>query len=179
MVTRDYASDGIVVHWDSDRCFHSERCTSGLPSVFNRSRRPWVDVQGASPDDIAAVIDTCPSGALTYTRSNGAPVGRRGHRVGEDPDVSMAVDPDWVTAPAPPAPDDMASTLVTITPLTNGPLSIVGPARVAMPDGTIERAHAWVLCRCGHSAAKPRCDGSHAQVGFTAPGAPQDATRGG
>jgi CDGSH-type Zn-finger protein len=33
----------------------------------------------------------------------------------------------------------------------------------------------FVLCRCGHSAHKPLCDGTHRRVGFVAA---EDATRG-
>jgi CDGSH-type Zn-finger protein len=62
---------------------------------------------------------------------------------------------------------------VTITPLTNGPLSVVGTVGITQPDGTVEVAARWELCRCGHSGSKPACDGSHARVGFIAPGAPK------
>ena len=95
MASRDYLGDGITVHWDSERCLHSGRCTNGLPAVFDTSKRPWIGPKGATADDTAAVIDTCPSGALSYTRTDGAPNGRRGRAVGEDPAASIAVDPDW------------------------------------------------------------------------------------
>jgi uncharacterized Fe-S cluster protein YjdI/CDGSH-type Zn-finger protein len=167
MATRQYVGDGIIVHWDSDRCFHSERCSTGLPAVFDRAARPWVHLNGTAADRVAAVIDTCPSGALTYTRTDGAPNGRRGRALDEDPAPSMAVDPEW----APPA----GAAVVVITPLRNGPLSVVGPVGVTRPDGTIEVKERCELCRCGHSDSKPFCDGSHARVGFTDPGAPRAA----
>lgn len=98
MASREYEGEGIVVHWDSDRCLHSERCVSGLPAVFDFARRPWVDATGAPADRIAAVIDTCPSGALSYTRTDGAPNGRRGRGRDEDPAASIEVDAEWVAA---------------------------------------------------------------------------------
>jgi len=33
-------------------------------------------------------------------------------------------------------------------------------------DGEVEAGDAYALCRCGHSADKPFCDGSHVRVGF-------------
>ncbi|MEO0386898.1 MAG: CDGSH iron-sulfur domain-containing protein [Pseudomonadota bacterium] len=55
-----------------------------------------------------------------------------------------------------------------ITPLENGPLMVENP-----PDLTgatlVERGEAkkFALCRCGASAKKPFCDGSHAKIGFS------------
>jgi uncharacterized Fe-S cluster protein YjdI len=104
MTTRDYVGDGIVVHWDSDRCFHSQRCMRGLPSVFDEDARPWVDLAGAETNVVAAVIDTCPSGALTYTRTDGVANGRRGRNAGEDPTASQASDPEWARLDLAPSP---------------------------------------------------------------------------
>lgn len=62
---------------------------------------------------------------------------------------------------------------VTITPLPDGPYEVAGEVRITAPDGTViqETAKAY-LCRCGASARKPFCDGSHKKAGFTDTGFP-------
>jgi len=56
---------------------------------------------------------------------------------------------------------------VIFTPLPDGPLQAKGPitlqnaAKVAIANTT-----ETYLCRCGASANKPYCDGSHAGIGF-------------
>jgi CDGSH-type Zn-finger protein len=57
---------------------------------------------------------------------------------------------------------------VTITPRDNGPYLVRGPVRLVDAEG-----RAWnldreviALCRCGGSANKPFCDGTHARIGF-------------
>jgi CDGSH-type Zn-finger protein len=61
--------------------------------------------------------------------------------------------------------------VATITPYRDGPLIVRGPFRVVDQDGVeIELDRTTVaLCRCGRSARKPFCDGSHKLVGFSAP----------
>jgi len=56
----------------------------------------------------------------------------------------------------------------TITPYPNGPLLVRGEVRLTRPDGsTIDPDRRTVaLCRCGVSAIKPFCDGTHKLVGF-------------
>ncbi len=73
MAIRDYESDTLTVHWDADRCAHSGHCAATLRSVFDPARRPWIDVTGAADDEISAAIDGCPSGALSYTRTESDP----------------------------------------------------------------------------------------------------------
>ena len=65
----------------------------------------------------------------------------------------------------------------TITPYRDGPLLVRGPFRLADQDGNeIDVGRRTVaLCRCGRSAIKPFCDGTHKTVGFRAPsGGPPD-----
>ena len=57
---------------------------------------------------------------------------------------------------------------VTITPYPDGPLIVRGPAVLVDDRGEpIERRRRTVaLCRCGASAIKPWCDGTHKISGF-------------
>jgi CDGSH-type Zn-finger protein len=63
---------------------------------------------------------------------------------------------------APEAPEAAAS--VTVYP--DGPLIVRGNFEIRDVDGTpVETGHAVALCRCGRSALKPLCDGSHKNAG--------------
>jgi CDGSH-type Zn-finger protein/uncharacterized Fe-S cluster protein YjdI len=56
-----------------------------------------------------------------------------------------------------------------ITPLPNGPYQVEGNLELCAGTGrTINRVDKTRLCRCGHSANKPYCDGTHVKIGFTA-----------
>lgn len=57
---------------------------------------------------------------------------------------------------------------VTIACATNGPLLVRGPLTVVGEDGGTSRGSKGALCRCGESATKPFCDGSHRGCGFRA-----------
>lgn len=61
---------------------------------------------------------------------------------------------------------------VVITAKENGPLLVAGPATGTDAAGnTVQIEGAMVaLCRCGQSANKPFCDGSHRKVDFKADG---------
>ncbi len=53
----------------------------------------------------------------------------------------------------------------------DGPLWVTGNIPVMLPDGTtLETRNRVTLCRCGESANKPLCDGSHKKAGFSDPG---------
>ncbi|HEY6809473.1 MAG TPA: CDGSH iron-sulfur domain-containing protein [Gemmatimonadales bacterium] len=65
--------------------------------------------------------------------------------------------------------------MTSITPKANGPLVVEGPCRIVTPDGRElsppprkdgSPAQVIVLCRCGGSANKPFCDGTHKRNGF-------------
>lgn len=72
-MVREYEGEGIVVTWQPERCIHTANCIRGLPAVFNPPARPWVRLEGTDAEAAARVIRTCPTGALTYRRTDGAP----------------------------------------------------------------------------------------------------------
>jgi len=56
-----------------------------------------------------------------------------------------------------------------VTVLNNGPLRIEGDFGIFDPEGKefgLAGRTVISLCRCGQSANKPFCDGSHNRVGF-------------
>ena len=56
-----------------------------------------------------------------------------------------------------------------VLPLPNGPLKIQGALEVVSGTGhTVNRVMETYLCRCGGSANKPYCDGTHGKIGFKA-----------
>jgi len=154
-VRKDYEGDGIVVHWDSARCIHSAECIHGLPDVFDVRRRPWVRMNKADADAIAAAVDACPSRALTYTRLDAGPEGPN------------AVPSEARTE----SPDTEPTAQVVIALKPDGPLAVEGRVRIELARGEVlditDRAF---LCRCGNSANKPFCDGTHKKTGFQAEG---------
>lgn len=68
---RAYANEEIEVRFDAKRCLHAAECVKGLPLVFDVKNRPWIQPEHADADEIATVIEKCPSGALTYVRKDG------------------------------------------------------------------------------------------------------------
>ncbi|HSQ68957.1 MAG TPA: CDGSH iron-sulfur domain-containing protein [Steroidobacteraceae bacterium] len=60
---------------------------------------------------------------------------------------------------------------LVVTPVENGPLRITGPLTIRSAGGrTIDSTTQSWLCRCGASAKKPYCDGTHKRIRFEAPG---------
>lgn len=163
MTRRDYVRSeedggGVVIHWDSELCIHSGVCVQSLPPVFNTRRRPWVNVDGADSDEIAATVAGCPSGALTATTF--AP--------GEHPVVRTSAQAE-AQAEEREAP---GAASVSVKVLAGGPYLLKGEIEIVDGAGQVARRITKVaLCRCGHSRNKPFCDGSHHTQGFADPGA--------
>jgi CDGSH-type Zn-finger protein len=64
----------------------------------------------------------------------------------------------------------MAASKITIN--SNGSIRVEGDFEIVDPEGRafgLAGRTAIGLCRCGHSANKPFCDGSHKAVGFSDP----------
>jgi CDGSH-type Zn-finger protein/uncharacterized Fe-S cluster protein YjdI len=131
-----YKGRKIVVRFSVDRCTHVAECLLGLPDVFDTRRQPWVSPDAATPDEIAEVIERCPTGALHYRRLDGGP---------EE------------TVPA-----DNRLVLERNGPLyARGELLIEsGDGTPLFRDTRVG------FCRCGASKHKPFCDNRHDLVDF-------------
>jgi CDGSH-type Zn-finger protein/ferredoxin len=63
----DYQGGRITIHDNRAICAHAGHCTDRLSSVFRLKQEPWIDPDGAAPDEIIAAVRNCPSGALSYS----------------------------------------------------------------------------------------------------------------
>jgi 3-phenylpropionate/trans-cinnamate dioxygenase ferredoxin subunit len=68
---------------------------------------------------------------------------------------------------------------VTIRALKDGPYQVSGRPGLMDAEGGVQPAEEdpIYLCRCGRSASKPFCDGTHKKVGFEAEGWVRPSTR--
>jgi uncharacterized Fe-S cluster protein YjdI len=136
---KKYTSKDIEISWDSTVCIHSAVCVENLPGVFNLENKPWIDPNGATVEDIMALIGKCPSGALAYK-------------------VAGAKAAKSTTG---------SNTMITL--VNNGPLRLKGEFQIVDADGTsIDHKQVVSLCRCGSSNNKPFCDGTHKNISFEA-----------
>jgi len=234
--TLTYTGTDIEIAYDPVRCLHAAECVKGLNAVFDPDRKPWVDPNRASPGEIAAIIERCPTGALRARRLDGGPEETPAERTtlrvaadgpfyargdlrvelagSEEPRVEMraafcrcgassakpfcdgahekigfedAGRVDLSRALPPESTEPAGSQggegdlegegvappgAIDVTPVANGPLRFEGVIEIcgsgeASPGGRFAGAY---LCRCGASANKPFCDGSHRDIEFVAEG---------
>lgn len=60
---------------------------------------------------------------------------------------------------------------LSLTPLKDGPMQVIGNLEIIAGSGRrIDCSTETYFCRCGGSARKPFCDGTHAKIGFKADG---------
>ena len=61
-----YEKGGLTVTFDPRVCTHSGVCVQGLYDVFDVSKRPWVNLDGAPTEQVVEQVKRCPSGALQF-----------------------------------------------------------------------------------------------------------------
>jgi uncharacterized Fe-S cluster protein YjdI len=69
-ITKKYSNGQVTVVWKPSQCIHSMICFNGLPKVFDPQARPWVNINGASSQEIIDQVKQCPSGALSYFKND-------------------------------------------------------------------------------------------------------------
>lgn len=67
---RRYEGGDVDITYSLKRCIHAQECVNRLSSVWDVEKRPWINPNGADVDEIVAVINLCPSGALHYDRKD-------------------------------------------------------------------------------------------------------------
>ena len=69
-IVKRYTNGQITVIWQPDLCVHSGNCVRGLPLVFDRHRRPWIELQHDQTETIQRQVERCPSGALSWEKNS-------------------------------------------------------------------------------------------------------------
>ena len=142
--TLKYTNGEVTVVWKPDTCIHSRICFTGLKEVFDPSKRPWVSMEGSTTERIIEQIHKCPSGALSYIMHT-------------ENQPQPANQPETISESA-------QITQIQVKP--NGPLLISTDCQITHSNGKVEiRKGNTAFCRCGASANKPYCDGSHKKIG--------------
>ncbi len=137
-IIKRYTKEDLTVVWQPAKCSHSEKCFHGLSEVFNPNNRPWIQLDNNTAEEIVTQVKQCPSGALSI---DGAAV--------ESDSKEASID------------------LTKVTVTEGGPLLVKGALTIELANGeTEEKTGMTALCRCGASANKPYCDGSHQNIQF-------------
>lgn len=157
--SRKYTNGEITVYWKPDACVHASHCYRELIDVFDPGRRPWVDMYGASTDQIIEVVDMCPTEALTWKWNE------EDKNRDIDPSHTNHVNfrrPELLT-PGNDAPEEPVSVKV----MPDGPIVMNGTFTLNYDSTKKEVKESIVsICRCGASNHMPFCDGMHRKVGF-------------
>ncbi|MES2761377.1 MAG: (4Fe-4S)-binding protein [Bacteroidota bacterium] len=139
-ITKKYSNGEITIVWKPSTCIHSTLCwkgEKGLRKVFDPTQKPWIKAEGAPTIDIIERVNNCPSGALSFYYNNE-----------ERTDTETLIE-----------------NIVEVMP--KGPLLVYGNITVKHDDGTkLKKNRVTAFCRCGQSANKPYCDGTHTKSGF-------------
>ena len=68
-----FPGDQIDVHFDRRLCIGVGECGRSSGPLFEAGRTPWCDPNQTSVAETRAIVERCPTGALTYTDKSGAP----------------------------------------------------------------------------------------------------------
>jgi uncharacterized Fe-S cluster protein YjdI len=141
---RKYTNGEITVFWQPKKCIHATTCYRELIDVFNPRKRPWVEMDGASTDEIVRVVKLCPTQALSFK-------------------YNKEIELEKLAAGEIPSPENVSEARI----MENGPLVLKGRFMLFDTDGKPLR-HLMMssICRCGASNDLPFCDGTHRKAGY-------------
>lgn len=157
---RRYRNDEITVFWKPSACIHASYCYRELIEVFDPSRRPWVDINGASTEKIIEVVNLCPTEALAWKYNDE----EKNKSIGRDQLNHINFRrPELMNQPDSAVEETPASVKVMV----DGPIVIKGEFNLVYEGNNKEVKGGIIsICRCGASDHMPFCDGRHRKVGF-------------
>lgn len=158
---RKYRNDEITVYWKPDACIHASYCYRELIEVFDPSRRPWVDMTGASTEKIIEVVNLCPTEALAWKWNDE----KKNEKVGNEHTNHIKFRRPELIGEKSSGPQESP---VSVKIMTDGPIVIKGNFILKYGNNKKEVIDGIIsLCRCGISDHQPFCDGQHRKIGFT------------
>ena len=138
-IKKEYSNGELTIVWKPEVCIHSGICVRSLPEVYNPKDRPWIKQENATSDQLVEQIRKCPSGALSFYYNKDI---EQNQQVAENTPMAIEIS-------------------------KNGPYILKGTFQLKDSQGKLlETKSVAALCRCGASANKPFCDGSHSRIGF-------------
>jgi CDGSH-type Zn-finger protein/uncharacterized Fe-S cluster protein YjdI len=140
----EYPGERATVSWNSGLCIHIGECGRAKGELFIGGRNPWCQPDLTTNEEVADVVNRCPTGALTADFADGS-----GKEQAE--------------------PVNTVNVAYNGPLFVCGRLDIED-APVDAPGLAFRAA----LCRCGKSRYKPYCDNSHEKEGFSDYGAVGD-----
>ncbi len=146
-IKKKYTNGEITVVWQPHLCVHATTCFVELPKVFIPYERPWVNMNGATTEEIIDVVLKCPTDALTFHYNK-----------------------DIIKEEA----NDKDKDEVVIKVIKNGAFLVKGKFKLINFDGNeIEVGKSTALCRCACTKKRPLCDGSHLKCDFNIDDTPE------
>jgi uncharacterized Fe-S cluster protein YjdI len=141
-IVKKYSNNDVTVIWKPNVCIHSTNCLKGSLKIFNPKRRPWIDMNAGTTEEIIKIVNNCPSGALSFQKEK-----------------------EMSEQKAQPAQSPESKLTVQVN--KGGPYLVKGKFVFVGTDGKEEvKEGSIALCRCGGSNNKPFCDGMHRKIGF-------------
>jgi len=156
-----YKNNDITVYWKPSACVHASYCYRELIEVFDPSRRPWIDMNGSTTENIIEVVNLCPTDALAWKWNDDG----KNESVGSDqvnhikfrrPELLDVTEPIEQEQP------------VSVKIMADGPIVLKGNFTIAYDDNNKKEVQEGIvsICRCGASDHQPFCDGRHRKIGF-------------
>jgi CDGSH-type Zn-finger protein/uncharacterized Fe-S cluster protein YjdI len=155
----------------------AEQCPSG---AIRYKRKDGRSDEAPPPVNLAVIREAGPYAIHAPLLINGAPSGFRAtlcrcgasknkpYCDGSHHEVGFTATGEPVSAPKIDMPLVRDGALA-LDPQPNGPLKVSGNLEITSGTGrVVARVTTTWLCRCGGSANKPYCDGTHARIGFRA-----------